>query len=123
MNQAGTVVEELDDWEVLCSFLPEGWEQKARDFGALTRARGISGAGGTSPHLVNPYCDGLLVGRDVGACGTVRIRAAQSTAVYKRLRSAEEWLRLAGGTDALGFGNGLSIGGTARAGGRCHIDL
>jgi|SRR5882672_8912087 len=45
MNQAGTVVEELDDWEVLCSFLPEGWEQKARDFGALTRARGISGAG------------------------------------------------------------------------------
>jgi hypothetical protein len=37
-------VEELDDWELFRSFLPEGGEQKAREGGALTRARGIAGA-------------------------------------------------------------------------------
>src|SRR5450755_2636696 len=44
MKQSATVLEELDDWELLCSFLPEGWEDKARECGALTRARGIGGA-------------------------------------------------------------------------------
>lgn len=38
MKQPLAVFEELDDWEVLCSFLPQGWEDKARECGALTRA-------------------------------------------------------------------------------------
>src|SRR5260370_42010446 len=44
MKQPLAMLEELDDWEVLCSFLPLGWEDKARECGALTRARGIGGA-------------------------------------------------------------------------------
>src|SRR6266851_213865 len=44
MRQPAASVEELDDWEVLCSFLPKGWEQAARECGDLTRARGIAGA-------------------------------------------------------------------------------
>ena len=44
MRQPTAVIEELDDWEVLCSFLPEGWEGKAREYGALVRARGVADA-------------------------------------------------------------------------------
>jgi hypothetical protein len=40
MKRAARIFEELDDWEVLCTFLPKGWEQKARELGALKRARG-----------------------------------------------------------------------------------
>ena len=44
MKNASRALAEVDDWEVLRSFLPEGWESKARECGALTRARGIAGA-------------------------------------------------------------------------------
>jgi len=120
MNQAGTVVEELDDWEVLCSFLPEGWEQKAVilgldagawDFrrGALLRILLIHIAMGCSLAETSVRAEQLGLGRSIQRrciSGCVRGRVAA----------------LAGGTDALGL-ECLSIGGTARAGGRCHIDL
>jgi hypothetical protein len=44
MKQPKPSVEELDDWETLRSFLSAGWEQKAREHGALKRARGIPDA-------------------------------------------------------------------------------
>ena len=28
-----------DDWEVLTSFFPDGWEEKAKELGALLRCR------------------------------------------------------------------------------------
>jgi len=93
MNQAGTVVEELDDWEVLCSFLPEGWEQKARDFGALTRARGISGAGALLRILLIHIAMGCSLAETSVRAEQLGLGRLNPTAVYKRLRSAEEWLR------------------------------
>ena len=93
MRQQVALGPELEDWEVLCSFLPPGWEQQARECGALTRARGVAGA--------NPLLRLLLI-HIAGGCSLAEtaVRARQmglgrlnSSAVYKRLRAAEEWLR------------------------------
>jgi hypothetical protein len=93
MNQAGTVVEELDDWEVLCSFLPEGWEQKARDYGALTRARGLSGAEALLRILLIHIAMGCSLAETSVRAEQLGLGRLNPTAVYRRLRSAEEWLR------------------------------
>lgn len=93
MSQGAAVVEELDDWEVLCSFLPEGWEQKAREYGALTRARGVADAQALLRILLIHIATGCSLAETsvrARAMGLGRLNAA---AVYKRLRSAEEWLR------------------------------
>ena len=34
-----TWLEQEDDWEVLMTFLPEGWQAKAKELGALLRCR------------------------------------------------------------------------------------
>jgi len=73
MNQAGTVVEELDDWESAVFFsCPKDGNKRPVILGPLTRGAWDFPARGTSPHLVNPYCDGLLVGRDV-RCGAEQL--------------------------------------------------
>jgi hypothetical protein len=36
-------VADFDNWPVLASFLPSGWQNEAKVSGALTRARGVSG--------------------------------------------------------------------------------
>lgn len=93
MSEAGRAVEEFEDWEVLCSFLPAGWEDKAREYGALRRARGVADARALLRILL------LHVGAGCSLAET-SLRARQmgwgqlnAAAVYKRLRGAEEWLR------------------------------
>ena len=36
---------ELENWEILCSFLPPEWAEQARRLGAMRRARYISDPG------------------------------------------------------------------------------
>jgi hypothetical protein len=35
----------VEDWKLLARFLPAGWQQKARELGALRRAKGFADAG------------------------------------------------------------------------------
>ena len=48
----------LEDWDVLSSFLPEGWQEKARDLGALRRCRKIPDAGTLLRLLLIHLADG-----------------------------------------------------------------
>ena len=34
----------IEDWPILCTFLPKGWKEMARRTGALQRARDVPGA-------------------------------------------------------------------------------
>ena len=83
----------LDDWETLLTFLPEGWREKAKEKGAIRRARGI-----TDPevllriflvHLAQGYSLKETEAR-VRESGTATIT---SVGIYKRLRRSAEWLR------------------------------
>ena len=93
MSDAGRVVEELEDWEVLCSFLPAGWEAKAREYGALRRARGVADAGALLRILLIHIGTGCSLSETSVRARQMGLGQLNAAAVYKRLRSAEEWLR------------------------------
>ncbi len=93
MRQPAASVEELDDWEVLCSFLPKGWEQAARECGALTRARGIAGADALLRVLLIHIASGCSLAETSVRAQQMGLGQLNQSAVYKRLRAAEEWLR------------------------------
>jgi hypothetical protein len=93
MNPSAALSEELEDWEVLVSFLPEGWEQQARDCGAMTRARGISGASALLRILLIHIASGCSLAETSVRAQRAGLGQLNQSAVYKRLRSAEEWLR------------------------------
>jgi hypothetical protein len=93
MKQPTAPVEELDDWEVLRSFLPEGWEQKARESGALTRVRGIAGADALLRVLLIHIANGCSLAETSVRAQQMGLGCLNQSAIYKRLRSAEEWLR------------------------------
>ena len=93
MRQPTAIIEELDDWEVLCSFLPEGWEGKAREYGALVRARGVADAPALLRTLLIHIARGCSLAETAVRARQMGLARLNAAAVYKRLRSAEEWLR------------------------------
>lgn len=93
MSEATGVREELEDWEVLCSFLPTGWEERARESGALTRARGVADARALLRVLLIHIATGCSLAETSVRARRMGLGELNATAVYKRLRSAEEWLR------------------------------
>ena len=93
MSRTAEVIEELEDWEVLCSFLPEGWEQKAGEHGALRRARGVADAQALLRILLIHIAAGCSLAETSVRARRMGLGQLNAAAVYKRLRSAEEWLR------------------------------
>ena len=85
--------QELDDWEVLCSFLPEGWEQKARELGAMKRARGVGDAQALLRVLLIHVASGCSLAETAIRSRQLGLGQLNGSAVYKRLRGAEDWLR------------------------------
>ena len=82
----------LENWAVLRTFLPAGWEEMARRSGALRRARDFPDAETLLRVLL------LHIGNGYSLAETaVRARflgiAVSPVAVFKRLRASEEWLR------------------------------
>jgi hypothetical protein len=83
----------LDEWEILCQYLPPGWKPAARSLGALRRARGIRDPAVLLRCLLVHLADGCSLAETA-----VRVRALgwadiSSVALFKRLQSAEQWLR------------------------------
>lgn len=85
--------QDLQDWEVVCRMLPQGWSAQARSCGALQRARGIADA----ETLLR-----VLLIHLIGGCSLkeTSVRAQQSglarissVAIHKRLAASQEWLR------------------------------
>jgi hypothetical protein len=82
-----------ENWRVLTSLFPAGWDEKAKETGAITRQRGIT----VPDTLLRLFL--LHVARGYSLCETsVRAREAglakiSNVGLMKRLRRAEEWLR------------------------------
>src|SRR5437667_7205564 len=81
-----------ENWKIICTFLPSGWMEQARQCGALQRARGIPDAEKLLRllliHVVN-YCSLI----DTSVLAAQMGLHVSAVAVFKRLQAAEEWLR------------------------------
>ena len=93
MAELNPVFAELDDWGILSSFLPEGWQQKAYECGALQRARRISSPDALLRILLIHIANGCSLSETSVRAGQLGLGRLNSSAIYKRLRCAEEWLR------------------------------
>jgi hypothetical protein len=81
------------DWDVVARLLPGRWDARARELGALRRTRGIADAATLLRVLLIHLAGGCslietaLRARQAGLC------SISPVAVFKRLRTAEQWLR------------------------------
>lgn len=83
----------LDDWSVLCRFLPDRWQEAAKETGALRRARGIADAEVLLRVLLVHLADGCSLKETAVRVGQAGWCTVSPVALFKRLRAAEEWLR------------------------------
>ena len=105
MKQPFSVLAELDDWSILSSFLPQGWRRKARECGALTRARRIDGPDALLRILLIHIANDSSLAETSVRAEQLGLSQLNQSALFKRLRCAEEWLRWMAGQmrASLGF--------------------
>lgn len=83
-----------EEWALLSSLLPEGWQGSARKTGAMRRARGEI----TSPEvllqvLLMHVATGLSLQQTTARAKVQGLATITDVALLKRLRSSEKWLR------------------------------
>jgi hypothetical protein len=82
----------MENWSVLCTFLPKGWKEMARSTGALRRARDITDAEALLRLLLMHVANGYSLAETAVRARQFGIQLS-AVAVFKRLRASEEWLR------------------------------
>lgn len=86
--------EELqEEWRIIAGLLPAGWEELARQEGALRRARGISGAESLLRMILLHAGGGLSLRSTVERARQWHVAEISDVALFKRLRGSEAWLR------------------------------
>ncbi|HEY2784350.1 MAG TPA: IS4 family transposase [Fimbriiglobus sp.] len=83
----------LDDWQVVCQFLPSGWEEAARTLGAIRRTRAIPNAKLLLRVLLVHLVDGCSLQETALRADQAGWCSLSAVAVFKRLRASEHWLR------------------------------
>jgi hypothetical protein len=82
-----------EDWQVICQFVPAGWEAAARRLGALRRARGVPDAAALLRTLLTHLADGCSLRETAARAAQAGWCSVSAVALFKRLRAAEHWLR------------------------------
>jgi len=82
-----------DDWNILQRFLPTGWIDKARQFGALKRKRKIDSPETLLRVLLIHLADGKSLRTTAAYAQEINLCEVNDVALLHRLRSSEEWLR------------------------------
>jgi hypothetical protein len=82
----------MENWSVLCTFLPKGWKEMARSTGALRRARDITDAEALLRLLLMHVANGYSLAETAVRARQFGIQLS-AVAVFKRLRASGEWLR------------------------------
>jgi hypothetical protein len=83
----------VESWEIVKSFLPSDWKQSAREFGAFKRTRGIKDEEVLLQLLLMHTAGGLSLKQTSMRASELGMAEISSVALFKRLRSAEPWLR------------------------------
>jgi hypothetical protein len=82
----------IEDWPILCTFLPKGWKEMARRTGALQRARDVPDAESLLRLLLMHVANGYSLAETAVRARQLGMELS-AVAVFKRLRASEEWLR------------------------------
>ena len=83
----------LEDWEVLKSFLPKGWKEKAKELGAITRLRNFKDSDSLLRTLLIYFVEGCSLKETAVRAKLGKISDVSSVALFKRLSKSGEWLR------------------------------
>ena len=81
------------DWLYLLTFLPSGWQQKAKESGALLRSRNFPNAEVLLRTLLIHLADGCSLRETVTRAKRGNLVSVTDVALLKRLKSSGEWLR------------------------------
>ena len=82
-----------ENWEVLLTFLPNGWEEKAKELGALLRCRKFVNAESLLRTLLIHLADGCSLRETAVRAGYGEVASISDVALLKRLKASGEWLR------------------------------
>ena len=86
-------VRESDEFEYLLRFLPEGWERKAKELGALRRCRGVADAQRLLRVLLIHLAEGCSLRETAVLARAGGWAHLSDVAILERLRQAGEWFR------------------------------
>ncbi len=93
MSTANQGLAELENWEILRSFLPPEWAEQARRLGAMRRARYISDPETVLRVLLLHLASGCSLAETAARASAAGLAQMSAVAVFKRLRAAEPWVR------------------------------
>jgi len=82
-----------ENWGVVRSLLPEGWEERARACGAVARLRGFASPEALLRTLLLHVARGYSLRETVVQAKAAGLAEVSDVALLKRLRKAETWLR------------------------------
>ena len=82
-----------DDWDVLTSFFPDGWREKAKELGALLRCRKFLDAESLLRTLLIHLAEGCSLRETAVRAKKGNIVSISDVALLKRLKASGEWFR------------------------------
>lgn len=82
-----------DNWRLVLSFLPAGWEAKARELGALRRSRKVASAELLFRLMMMHLADGCSLRETSARALQAGWADISDVALMKRLRGCSEWFR------------------------------
>jgi Transposase DDE domain len=92
MSRTKQSLAEFEDWTVLSTFLPVGWDEQARTLGAIRRARYIKEPATVLRILLLHLASGCSLAETAARASAGGLAQISAVGVYKRLRAAEPWL-------------------------------
>jgi hypothetical protein len=90
---AGEVASIEQDWGVVTSMLPAGWEDKAKELGALQRLRGFSSVGAMLRVMLIHLADGCSLRETAVRARAGDLADVSDVALLKRLRACGPWFQ------------------------------
>ena len=81
-----------EDWQVLASLFPEGWEAEAKKTGAMARNRGINGPATLLRLLLLHVGKGYSLRETSVRAEEAKLVSISDVGILKRLRRSENWL-------------------------------
>lgn len=84
---------EFENWEILSTFLPEGWAEQAWCLGAMQRARYIKDPAVVLRVLLMHVALGCSLAETAARARASGLAEISAVGVFKRLRAAEAWFR------------------------------
>jgi hypothetical protein len=88
-----TWLDQEDDWQVLMTLLPSGWQAKAKESGALLRCRVFENAENLLRTLLIHLAEGCSLRETAVRAKHGHIVSVSDVALLKRLNASGEWFR------------------------------